>query len=103
MEELNLEDPTVSSQLDEVERSVREELDRLGIADVEAFRAVTLRGLVVERETYQELSDDGLLPPPVTRLLLREVDDYIEELSLVENPMDAVRGHERGRPHNLTR
>lgn len=40
------------------------------------------RGLHVERRTYQSLSDEGLLPPPVTRTLLHEVDDEIDELSL---------------------
>jgi monovalent cation:H+ antiporter, CPA1 family len=40
------------------------------------------RGLQVERTTYQLLSDAGMLPPPVTRTLLGEVDDEVDELAL---------------------
>lgn len=97
VEEFGLEEAVVSSQLDEIERSARADLEALEITEEEEFKVVTLRGLYVEREVYQELSDDDLLPPSVTRLLLHEVDNYIEEVSLVKNPMDAVRRRQRGR------
>ena len=38
-----------------------------------------LRGLNIERETYQRLSNAGLLPPLATRTLMYEIDDEIEE------------------------
>lgn len=63
LSELGLEDPTVSSHLESAERRTREELERIELTDEEELRVVTRRGLFVERETYQRLSDAGLLPP----------------------------------------
>jgi hypothetical protein len=54
----------------------------LDVDDNEEYRIVVGRGLHVERRTYQSLSDEGLLPPAVTRTLLHEVDDEIDDLSL---------------------
>ncbi len=80
--ELDLEDPVVVSELDDAEASGRAELARLSLDDDAQIQVVTQRGLVVERETYQLLSDAGLLPPVVTRALLHEVDDQIEALGV---------------------
>jgi CPA1 family monovalent cation:H+ antiporter len=97
LSELGLEDPTVSSHLESAERRAREELERIELTDEEEFRVVTRRGLFVERETCQRLSDAGLLPPPTARTLLHEVDDQIEEASLDHASMDIYRTRERPR------
>lgn len=60
----------------------RAELDRLELDPDDELRAVVGRGLQVERTTYQDLSDAGLLPPAVTRTLLHEIDDEVDELAL---------------------
>jgi hypothetical protein len=65
-------------------------MDRLDVGEDDEFRIVVGRGLHVERRTYQWLSDEGLLPPAVTRTLLHEVDDEIDDLSLHAG------GHELG-------
>ncbi|MQA62735.1 MAG: hypothetical protein GEU86_14865 [Actinophytocola sp.] len=57
----------------------------------EAVNVFTLRGLHIERETYQSLSDAGLLPPIATRTLLEEIDTEIEELQLGGLRVDAAR------------
>ena len=76
------EDQTVQDALARAERDARAELDRLELGRPEELRVVTGRGLHVERQTYQRLSDAGLLPAAVTRTLLHEVDDEIEDLAL---------------------
>ncbi len=86
LDELGLEDPDVSSRLEQEESSTREELGRIRLDRDEELRVVTSRGLSVQRETYQRLSDAGLLPPAPARALLRETDDRIEELGLGHTP-----------------
>ena len=82
-DELGLElDPSTDAELVAVETSAREQLSELRTTDEEEYRIIVGRGLHVERQTYQSLSDQGLLPPTVTRTLLHEVDDEIEDLSL---------------------
>ena len=78
--ELGLEDDCRS--LDERCRQAHDELHRLELDDDEELRAVVGRGLQVERTTYQLLSDAGMLPPAVTRTLLHEIDDEVDELAL---------------------
>lgn len=97
LEDLGLEDPTISSQLDAAERSTREELGRIELDDEEQLRVVTRRGLFVERESYQRLSDAGLLPPSATRTLLHEADDQIEEAGLGRPSEEILRRRERPR------
>ncbi|MDP9353541.1 MAG: cation:proton antiporter, partial [Chloroflexota bacterium] len=80
--DLGIEDPVVVSELVAAERSALDELHRIELADDEEIDVITRRGLFVERETYQHLSDAGLLPPSATRALLHEVDDQIEEVTL---------------------
>ncbi|MDP9457892.1 MAG: sodium:proton antiporter [Actinomycetota bacterium] len=103
LEDLELEDEVVSSELDEVERTTREELERVDLTDEEELGVATRRGLFVERETYQHLSDAGLLPPPATRTLLHEVDDRIEEVGLGRAPRDAMRRRGPARLDRLAR
>jgi CPA1 family monovalent cation:H+ antiporter len=91
MTELGLDpDPRTEGHLRAAERAAREEMDRLDVGEDDEFRIVVGRGLHVERRTYQWLSDEGLLPPAVTRTLLHEVDDEIDDLSLHAG------GHELG-------
>ncbi len=94
LEDLGLEEPTISSQLEAAERSTREELERIELTDEEELQVVTRRGLFVERESYQRLSDAGLLPPSATRTLLHEADDQIEEVSLGRSSIEDVRDRE---------
>lgn len=101
IEDLGLEDPTISSQLDAAERSTRGELERIELDDEEQLRVATRRGLFVERQSYQRLSDAGLLPPSATRALLHEADDQIEEVSLGRTPEEILRRRERPRVDRL--
>ncbi len=102
LEDLGLEEPTISSQLEAAERSTREELERIELADEEELQVVTRRSLSVERESYQRLSDAGLLPPSATRTLLHEADDQIEEVSLGRASIEDVRDREPPRLERLT-
>ncbi|MDQ3735704.1 MAG: sodium:proton antiporter [Actinomycetota bacterium] len=83
MGKLGLEpDSRTSAELEASERAAHQEMADLDVAEREEYRIVVGRGLHVERRTYQELSDEGLLPPAVTRTLLHEVDDEIDDFSL---------------------
>lgn len=75
-------DRQTSAELEATENSAHQEMARLDVDDEEEYRIVVGRGLHVERRTYQSLSDEGMLPPAVTRTLLHEVDDEIDDLSL---------------------
>ncbi len=101
LEDLQLEDQVLSSQLEAAERSTREELKRIELTDEEELGVVTRRGLFVERESYQRLSDAGLLPPPATRTLLHEVDDQIEEAGLDRPPENVLRLRRKARVDRL--
>jgi len=94
LEDLGLEEPTLSSRLEAASHSTREEIEALELTDEEELQVVTRRGLFVERQTYQRLSDAGLLPPPAARALLHEVDDQIEEAGLGRTSIEAVRDRE---------
>jgi monovalent cation:H+ antiporter, CPA1 family len=80
--ELGLEDPIINAALDEAEQQALAELAGIQLTPHEEFKVVTGRGLFVERDTYQRLTDAGLLPPAAARTLLDEVDDQIEAFSL---------------------
>jgi len=96
LKELGLQDPAVSAALDEAEDAARAELERIDLSAKEELEVVTRRGLFVERETYQRLSDAGLLPPASTRVLLHETDDKIEDVGLGRASLATL--HERERP-----
>ncbi|MDP9359192.1 MAG: cation:proton antiporter [Chloroflexota bacterium] len=93
--DLGLDDPAVDAELDAAERSARAELERIKLSTDEERGVVLRRGLFVERETYQRLSDAGLLPPPTTRALLHEVDGQIEQATLTGEVLPDLR---RDRP-----
>lgn len=82
LDDLGLENPEVVSRLEQAEHDAREHLEQIDLSSTEELEVVTRRGLFVERETYQRLSDAGLLPPATTLLLLHEVDDKIGDVSL---------------------
>lgn len=79
IEQLGLASPSIEQALEEAKRRVEDELGRIPLDEDEELRVVMGRGLRVERETFQHLSDAGLLPPTVARTLLDEVDARIEE------------------------
>ncbi len=83
LDELDMaQDAEVIARLAEAEGDARERVANLELDEGEQVRVVIGRGLAIERMTYQQLSDQGLIAPVVTRSLLHEVDDELEELSL---------------------
>lgn len=101
LEELGLENPAVSAALGDAEDAARTELARIELSAEEELEVVTRRGLFVERETYQRLSDAGLLPPASTRVLLHETDDKIEAVSLGRASLDTLQERKRPRSDRL--
>jgi CPA1 family monovalent cation:H+ antiporter len=97
LEELGLEDSAVSAALSKAEHAAHAELEKLDLSAQEELEVVIRRGLFVERETYQRLSDAGLLPPPTTRILLHEADDKIDDASLGRASLTALYKRERPR------
>ncbi len=82
LSELGVKDRVVADRLDDVEGSARGELEHVELSPEEELEVVTRQGLFVERQTYQRLSDLGLLQPTAARTVLHEVDDQIEELGV---------------------
>ena len=79
LEELGLHgDGDVERRITDAER----QLGQVELSADEELRVVVGRGLHVERATYQMLSDGGLLPAPVARTLMSEVDQEVDELSM---------------------
>lgn len=93
--DLGLDDARTSTELEALERRTVDEIRQITLTPAEELRVVTGRGLAVERETYQLLHDIGLLQPAVTRLLLHEVDDRIEETSLGRSMVGVLRKRDR--------
>jgi CPA1 family monovalent cation:H+ antiporter len=107
MDNLGLEpDPRTSAELEASERAAHEEMADLDVEEREEYRIVVGRGLLhVERRTYHEFSDEGLLPPAVTRTLLHEVDDEIDDFSLHggDHQLLTARGAPSGRLEQVSR
>jgi CPA1 family monovalent cation:H+ antiporter len=80
LEELHLDDLNVMEALEASARETRAQLADIHLSRDEQEQVIARRGLFVERETYERLHDEGLLPPPVARRLLLEIDDQIEEM-----------------------
>ena len=99
--DLGIDDPTVHRHLEQVEHRARQALTELDLDAAAEQRLVSEQGLMVERESYQQLSDSGLLPAPVTRTLLREVDDQLEEMTVGHTDLDQLRSRERSRAARL--
>ena len=87
VDELGLADADqVTGRLAQAEQDARDELHALELTPDQELRVVLGRALHIERSTYQQLADEGLLPPDVTRALLRQVDDEVDELALTTSP-----------------
>ena len=95
LDDLGLDDDVVARRLDDAERDARDEIVAIELDRGEELQVVVGRGLAIERTTYQHLSDAGMLPPAVTRTLLHEVDDQIEELSMGRPSLDRARDRSR--------
>ena len=91
LRELDFEDQLVSAHLDVAETDAEDLLARSNLNAAEQKSVLTLRGLHIERETYQNLSDAGLLPPIATRTLMEEIDTEIEEEEAGGVRLDAAR------------
>ena len=91
LRELDFEDQLVSAHLDVAETDAEDLLARSNLNAAEQKSVLTLRGLHIERETYQSLSDAGLLPPIATRTLMEEIDTEIEEEEAGGVRVDAAR------------
>ena len=76
--ELGVDDEVLDAHLKVAEVDSRDDLTRSNLSSEEELNVLILRGLNIERETYQRLSDAGLLPPLATRTLMYEIDDEIE-------------------------
>lgn len=105
LDDLGLDDvEEVTSFLDAQERQARDELERLDLDEDQQAKVVLARALHIERTTYQVLSDQGLLPPTVTRTLLHEVDDEVDDLALLAARHEPGAGRrERSRLDEVTR
>ncbi|MGH3714746.1 MAG: cation:proton antiporter [Micromonosporaceae bacterium] len=88
---LEFTDPLVEAHLSVAEADAEDQLARSHLSADEQVNVLTLRGLHIERETYQSLSDAGLLPPIAARTLLQEIDDEIEEVEYGNLRVDAAR------------
>jgi CPA1 family monovalent cation:H+ antiporter len=95
LDQLGFEDRIVRSRLQVVEMEARDRLERIELSPHEELEVYTLRGLHVERQTYQVLSDVGLLRPIATRTLMQEIDDEIEEITLSQLEVEAARREAR--------
>ena len=94
LEELGLHDDLIEAHLEVAEVDADEQLSTADLSDQEQVDVLVMRGLHIERETYQGLADAGLLQPIATRTLLYEIDGEIEEAHRGELEVDAAR---RGR------
>ncbi|HEU4489854.1 MAG TPA: sodium:proton antiporter [Jiangellales bacterium] len=91
---LGFQDDLVEAHLNVADIDARDQLFRAHLSEHEEVDVLTLRGLHIQRETYQSLSDAGLLRPIATRTLLQEIDDEIEEVEIGNLRVDAARrGH----------
>jgi CPA1 family monovalent cation:H+ antiporter len=97
LHDLGLNDPLVEAALDDAEHGARAELQQIELTDTQELEVAIRRGLFVERETYQHLSDAGLLPPSTARTLLHEVDDQIEEVHVDHVSLQTMQQRERPR------
>ncbi|MGH3645928.1 MAG: cation:proton antiporter [Micromonosporaceae bacterium] len=88
---LEFSDPLVEAHLNVAEADAEDQLTRSHLSADEQVNVLTLRGLHIEREAYQSLSDAGLLPPIAARTLMQEIDDEIEEVEFGNLRVDAAR------------
>lgn len=88
---LGFSDRLVDAHLSVAEADATDQLERASLNAEEAGNVLVLRGLHIQREAYQGMSDAGLLPPISARTLLEEIDTEIEELERGGLRVDAAR------------
>ncbi len=91
LSDLGVKDEILDAHLSVAEVDARDTLGRSGLSEAEERQVLLTRGLVIERETYQNLADAGLLPPIATRTLMFEIDDEIEEAEQGQLRVEAAR------------
>jgi CPA1 family monovalent cation:H+ antiporter len=79
-------DAHAEGRLHAAEQAATKELERLELTPEAQRDVLVRRGLFVERQAYQHLSDEGLVSDTSARKLLAEVDEAIEEVSLQRRP-----------------
>lgn len=101
LDDLDVDDDVVATRLEEAERASRTEMEAIDLGPEEESEVIARQGLLLERQTYQRLSDLGLLQPTAARTLLHEVDDQIEELSVRHVPLEELAASEPPRLERL--
>lgn len=91
LDELGVQDELVAAHLDVADVDANEQLHIANLEQSEQVEVLVMRGLHIERETYQGLADAGLLRPIATRTLLYEIDGEIEEAHRGALHVDAPR------------
>ena len=91
LEELDLDDAATTDRIRRIREHHRAQLRDLDLSDREQRQVIVRRTLVAERDTYQHLSDEHVLPNTVARQLLHEVDDQVEEATLGRPSVDSLR------------
>ncbi len=91
LDELDVHDELVAAHLDVADVDAHEQLHIADLEQSEQVEVLVMRGLHIERETYQGLADAGLLRPIATRTLLYEIDGEIEEAHRGGLRVDAAR------------
>ncbi len=89
--ELDLHDDLIEAHLSVADVDAHEQLQIADLSDHEQVEVLVMRGLHIERETYQGLADAGLLRPIATRTLLYEIDGEIDEAHRGQLDADVAR------------
>jgi CPA1 family monovalent cation:H+ antiporter len=89
--ELDLHDDLIEAHLSVADVDAHEQLDIADLEEYEQVEVLVMRGLHIERETYQGLGDAGLLKPIATRTLLFEIDGEIDEAHRGQLDVDVSR------------
>jgi CPA1 family monovalent cation:H+ antiporter len=89
--ELDLHDELIEAHLDVADVDAHEQLHVADLTTEEQVEVLVMRGLHIERETYQGLTDAGLLRPIATRTLLFEIDGEIDEAHRGDLDVDKAR------------
>jgi CPA1 family monovalent cation:H+ antiporter len=76
----------IELRLHEVEDAAAAEIEQLGLSEEEHYQALLRRGLSVERQTLQELIDQGLVPQWHGRVGLYALDDMLDDMQLGLEP-----------------
>src|SRR5918994_1955415 len=86
LERLGFEDELVEAHLNVAEADAPDQPRRSQLRPEEEGNVLTLRGLHIEREAYQSLSDAGLLPPiAARRLAARKAAEELELFKTLPN------------------